>query len=100
MSHDISMSDLRTAFRGFVARERTTKQIPGRLGRPDGGASYTFTVPGGLGFTYVRVFQGDGMTLAKARNTAGVAETGDTPIWLDIDRDGQLCIVGTRWEGS
>lgn len=100
MTEDIHINDLRNAFRAFVARERNTYQIPARMGRPDGGGLWTFDVPGANGLTYVRVFQGEGVTLTKARNVAGLAELDDLPIWLDRDKDGNLIIIATRWEGT
>jgi hypothetical protein len=70
------------------------------MGRYNGGSSYTFTVPGGRGYTYVRlVNNGKVASLSQALNKAGVPNTGNLPIWVDRDIDGRLIIVATRFEG-
>lgn len=97
----VSDQDLQRAFRNAVRRAYYSTYTPARLGRPDGGGTFTFTVPGGRGMTYVRVFQQDGVTLTQAVDRAGVTSgtpTGDLPIWLDKDIDGRWIIIMERHE--
>lgn len=98
----VSQQDLQRAFKNAVRRAYYATYTPARLGRPDGGGSYTFDVPGGRGMTYVRIYQQDGVTLAQAVDHIGVTTgtpTGDLPIWLDKDPDGRWRIVMLRHEG-
>lgn len=76
---------------------RYVRNIPGLLGRKDGPSTWTFTVPGGQGYTYVRVGDSSGSVLTVAFNRAGVASTGDLKIWLQIGADGRLVISGERY---
>jgi hypothetical protein len=73
-----------------------TRRVPGLMGRADA-AGYTFTVPGNQGLTYARTICGRATTLVHAWNRAGIAETGDLPIWLDIDSAGRTIIAEARY---
>lgn len=91
--------ELREAFIRAVNRAKNANKTPAVMGRYDS-PGYTFTVPGGHGFTYVRII-GSGMTtLTMAINRAGVAETGDLPVWLDRGKDGRWYIIEERYEGT
>lgn len=99
----VSDHELRNAFRRAVRTAYFHNYTPARLGRPDGGGTFTFTAPGGRGMTYVRVFQQDGVTLSQAIDRAGVTSgtpTGDLPVWLDKDKDGRWIIIMERYEGT
>jgi hypothetical protein len=98
----MSMHDLRMAFRSAVARARYSQRVQAKLGLPSGVGTFTFTVPGGNGFTYVRIYQGNGMQIAKAIDRLGVSSPtdDDKPVWLDRDKDGNYIIVEFRYEGS
>ena len=76
-----------------------SRRIPALMGRYDN-PGYTSTVPGGLGYVYVRVWQGSAVNLTIALNPNGVTTTGDTPIWLDKQPDGQLIVDKLRYTGS
>lgn len=90
----------RAAIRRALAGAKYTNYIPAVMGRDDGGGSFTFTVPGGRGYTYVRVVNGGNVvSTTTAINRAGIANTGDLPIWLDKDIDGRLIIVSARFVG-
>lgn len=91
---------LQRAFQRAVLKARYAGRIPGLMGKPDGGGGFDFTAPGGRGYTWVRYTLGQSATTTIAVNKRGVAETGDTPIWLDYDIDGRLIIVDTRYEGG
>jgi hypothetical protein len=95
-----TLEDARNAVRLALARAKYLNYIPAVMGRDDGGGSFTFTVPGGRGFTYVRVVNGGNVvSTATAINRAGIANTGDLPIWLDKDIDGKLIIISARFVG-
>lgn len=99
----VSSYELQQAFKRAVNKAKFAVRYPARLGVPTGPAAWTFTVPGGHGFTYIRVYQGGGVTIAKAIDRIGVTSgtpTGDTPIWVDKDKDGNWIIVELRYEGS
>jgi hypothetical protein len=96
----ITRNEVRHLIRSKLAQAKFMNYIPAVMGRDDGGASFTFTVPGGRGYTYVRIIQsGSPITLTKALNRAGIAETGDLPVWLDQDADGRLVIISARFTG-
>ena len=97
---NVSRTKLRRPFQGAVTKAKFVNRIPGLLGRPDGGAAFTVTVPGGKGYKFVRMLQGIGVSLSIAIDRAGVGTTGDTPIYLDYDSDQRLIIVGLRYEGA
>ena len=48
-------------------------------------AGITITVPGGLGYVYVRIDGAAGNMLAQALNPSGLSLSADDPIWLDVD---------------
>jgi hypothetical protein len=96
----ITRDEVRSLIRDKLAHAKFMNYIPAVMGRFDGGSTYTFTVPGGRGYTYVRIIQsGSPITLTKALNRAGIANTGDLPIWLDYDADGRLIIISARFTG-
>jgi len=92
-------NDMRRAFYRAVRRVQFANYTPALLGKPDGIGGFDFDVPGGQGFVYVRVIQGESVTLAHAINKAGVAETGDLPVWLDRGAAGYWMIAEARVGG-
>lgn len=89
---------LRRNFELAANKSKFTRRVPGLMGRKDSAApTYTFTVPGGQGYTYVRIGDGSSSALTVAFNRAGVASTGDLKIWVDIDSDGRATIVDLRY---
>lgn len=98
----ISIDRVRATVRSGITRARYQQRTPAKLFKPTGAASYDATVPGGHGFTYVRIFQGEGVVLAKAIDRLGVSSPtdDDKPVWLDKDPDGNYIIADWRYEGS
>jgi hypothetical protein len=89
---------LRRNFELAANQSKFTRRVPGLMGRKDDAVpTYTFTVPGGQGYTYVRVGDGSSSALAVAFNRGGVALTGDLKVWVDIDSDGRATITELRY---
>jgi hypothetical protein len=65
----------------------------GYLGRHDGDEAYTFDVPGRTGWTYVRIEQGDTLTLDIAI-LGGHAKDPFPRVGIDLDPFGRKKIVG------
>jgi hypothetical protein len=96
----ISRDHCRALIRGKLDMAKYAHYRAAVMGKYNGGTSWTFTVPGGRGYTYVRLMQnGKVATLTQALNKASVPNTGNLPIWVDRDIDGRLIIVATRFEG-
>lgn len=98
----ISIDRVRATVRSGITRARYQQRTPARLFKPTGVGTFTDTAPGNRGFTYVRIFQGDGMTGAQAIDRLGVSSPtdDDKPVWLDKDPDGNYIIADWRYEGS
>lgn len=98
----ISLHDVQVAFHAAVVRSRYANRVQAKLFKPSGVGTFTATVPGGHGFTYARVFQGEGLALAKAIDRLGVSSPtdDDKAVWLDKDKDNNWLIVDWRYEGS
>lgn len=92
-------SELRNAFKNAIIRIIKGEKHRALMGRDDGGGSFTYTVPGGHGYTFVRDISGQSITLTKAINRAGVANTGDLSIWIEKNTDGVWEITGERYSG-
>ena len=87
----VTNADLSNSFRRALIRMENARLVPALMGKKTGGASWDFDVPGGRGLKYVRVLQGnDGVTPVQCINEAGVADTGDLPLWIRQD-------IGARW---
>jgi hypothetical protein len=94
--------DARRALAHGSIRAINSRRQPARLFRFDGGSTYTATVPGGNGLTYVRIFQGESIQLTQAIDRIGVSSPADDdkPVYLDVDTDGNLIIYEFRYEGT
>ena len=91
-------NEMRRLFDSAIRRAQYKNYVPALMGRDDDGVGgFTFDTASGDGRTYVRVLRGGVMTLTRAFNRAGIAETGDLPIWLDKDVDGRWIIVSARY---
>lgn len=87
----VTNRQLRDALRRAMRAIENADLIPALMGKKTGGAAWTYDVPGGRGLKYVRVVQGDhAVSVMQCINEAGVADTGDLPIWIRRD-------VGARW---
>jgi hypothetical protein len=92
-------NELRQLFNRAVRVAQHVNYTPALMGRDDGGGSFTFLAASGDGQVYVRILKGGVVTLARAINQAGIAHTGDLPIWLDKGPDGRWIIVSARYTG-
>jgi hypothetical protein len=90
--------DVLNAIQGATVRRRRAA----RAFRPDGAGVYTRTVPGGLGYTYVRMQAGTGQSLSMAIDLIGLTSPTDNnkPIWIEPGPDGRWYITARRYEGS
>ncbi len=89
---------LRRNFELAANQSKFTRRVPGLMGRKDDAVpTYTFTVLGGQGYTFVRVADGSGSGLTIAFNRGGIALTGDLKVWVDIDSDGRAIIAELRY---
>lgn len=82
-----------------VHRTNTQARRRARAARPDGGGSYTLTVPGGAGWVYVRE---EGAPLSLARDLVGLSSPtdDDAPVWIEQDKDQTWAVTQRRYEGS
>jgi hypothetical protein len=102
MNRRVTFGDVDRAFRKAVRRAVQRNRIQGLMGKPLTASTWAFDVPGGRGWKYVRIVaaNGESASTTQALNAAGVSDTGDLPIWLDTDTEGNLTIVGQRFEGT
>jgi hypothetical protein len=90
---------LNTLLKSTIVSTMNTKQKPALIGRDDGGSTYTQTVLGGLGYIYIRVQQGDQITISQALNPYGFTLTDNGAVWIDYDPGGRAYIARKRYEG-
>lgn len=91
-------NETRQLWNQAIRKAQYANYTPALMGRDDDGVGgFTFDTASGDGRTYVRVLKGGVMTLTRAFNRAGIANTGDLPIWLDKDVDGRWIIVSARY---
>jgi hypothetical protein len=86
----------------MITQGQNQFRTPAKLFRYDGGSTYTDDAPGSRGMFYVRIYQGDGVTLSQAIDRLGVSSPtdDDKSVWLDKDSDGFWIIADWRYEGS
>lgn len=77
------------------------RRLRAKAFRPDGGGSFTATVPGGQGYVYVRVLGIGGQSLSIARDQVGLSSPtdDDAPVWIEPDADGTWAITARRYAG-
>ena len=89
--------------RGFDQRAnsaRYARRARALMGLKTGAASWVYDAPGGQGYKYGRLVMGQTVaSWAIAFNQAGVADTGDLAIDVDIYADGRVIITKERYNG-
>ena len=92
----VSANELRKKWNKAVRRGTQATLIAGKMGKPTGASTWTFTVPGYPEWIYVQITTGGTNTVDKAKVAVGVPLKGDFEVWLDRDPEGQLVVVGQR----
>ena len=94
----VQRSELQRAFNRYLRQRDNDELIPALMGKQTGAATYTYDVPGGRGLKYVRILQGNVATsIVQAVNEAGIADTGDLPIWIKQVEGARYAIVKARF---
>ena len=73
--------------------------VPALMGKKTGASSWVYDVPGGRGLKYASILQGNNtLTVVQCVNEAGIADTGDLPIWLKQVEGARYAIVKERFD--